>query len=275
MTPVSSRNVVNILIIVGLSPIFLWLFLLALSVLHPEGFLPWVSAGIIIFGVPLGLLSVFTALPVMLIARTRAAANPTVWTGFYRLPFFFGVATFVVAVVVGIFLVSINLGGQPESVKTVAAFEVPLPSQVDRDQFLSVLRAAAEARGMHVDAASNSSLEMMSRGVPATAMTLNAAVWRGTKDSEPIASAMDQGHAGEVWIMFFKGKDPSLASGFRESAMREILSRWPDTLSLPIMHSRTIPLRSDLIRTDNGYILNPSAANRYGAEGTKGQSQAR
>jgi hypothetical protein len=52
MTPVASRNVVNILIIVGLLPIFLWLFLLVLSVLHPEGFLPWVSAGIIIFGAP-------------------------------------------------------------------------------------------------------------------------------------------------------------------------------------------------------------------------------
>jgi hypothetical protein len=40
---------------------------------------------------------------------------------------------------------------QPESAKTVAAFEIPLPSEADRNQFLSVLRAAAEADGMHVD----------------------------------------------------------------------------------------------------------------------------
>jgi hypothetical protein len=128
---------------------------------------------------------------------------------------------------------------------------------------------------MHVDAASNNSLEMMSRDAPATAMSMNAAVWRDAKDSEPIASAMDQGHVGQVWIMFFNGKDPVLASIFRDSAMREILRRWPDTLSLPIMHSRTIPLRSDLIRTDNGYILNPSAAHRYGAEGPEGQPRSR
>jgi hypothetical protein len=41
---------------------------------------------------------------------------------------------------------------QPESIKTVAAFEVPLESEADREQFLSVLRTAAEAEGMHVDA---------------------------------------------------------------------------------------------------------------------------
>jgi hypothetical protein len=275
MTPVASRNVVNILIFVGLSPILLWLFLLALSALYPEGFLPWVSAGIIFFGAPLGLLSVLIALPVMLIARNRAAENPAVWTRFHRLPFFFGVAIFVVDAIAGIFLVRINLGGQPESIKIVAAFEVPLPSQPDRDQFLSVLRAAAEAQGMHLDAASNSSREMTSRDVPATAMTLDTAVWRGARDSEPIASAMDRGHVGQVWIIFFKGKDPALASGFREGAMHEILRRWPDTRSLPIVHSRTIPLRSDLIRTDNGYIVNPSAANRYSADGTEGQPRAR
>ncbi|HEY6622103.1 MAG TPA: hypothetical protein VIY68_21385 [Steroidobacteraceae bacterium] len=111
MTPVASRNVANILIFVGLLPILLWLFLLAFSFLHPEGFLPWVSAGIIMFGVPLGMLSVFIALPMMLLARNRAAANPAVWTRFHRFPFFFGTATFVVAVIAGIWLVSNNLRG--------------------------------------------------------------------------------------------------------------------------------------------------------------------
>jgi hypothetical protein len=97
-------------------------------------FLPWVSAGIIMFGVPLGMLSVFIALPMMLLAQNRAAANPAVWTRFHRFPFFFGTATFVVAVIAGIWLLSNNLRGG-------AAFEVPLPSEADRDQFLSMLRA--------------------------------------------------------------------------------------------------------------------------------------
>ena len=109
MTPVASRNVANILIFVGLLPVLLWLFLLAMSFLHPEDFLPWVSAGIIMFGVPLGMLSVFIAVPMMLLARNRAEANPTVWTRVHRLPFFFGVATFVVAVMAGIWLVINNV----------------------------------------------------------------------------------------------------------------------------------------------------------------------
>jgi hypothetical protein len=109
VTPVASRNVANILIVVGLAPILLWLFLLALSFLHPEAFLPWVSAGIIMFGVPLGMLSVFIAVPMMLLARNRAAVNPTVWTGVHRLPFFFGVATFGVALIAAIWLVINNI----------------------------------------------------------------------------------------------------------------------------------------------------------------------
>jgi hypothetical protein len=109
VTPVATRNVANILIFVGLLPVLLWLFLLAMSLLHREDFLPWVSAGIIMFGVPLGVLSIFIAVPMMLLARNRAAANPAVWTRIHRLPFFFGVATFVVAVIAGIWLVISNV----------------------------------------------------------------------------------------------------------------------------------------------------------------------
>ena len=108
MTPVASRNVANILILVGLLPILLWLFLLALTLFHSEDFLPWVSAGIIMFGVPLGMLSFCIALPMMLLARNRAAANPAVWTRVHRLPFFFGVATFTLALIAGVWLVVNN-----------------------------------------------------------------------------------------------------------------------------------------------------------------------
>ena len=278
MTPVASRNVANILISVGLLPILLWLFLLALSLLHPGRFLPWVSAGIIMFGVPLGMLSGFIALPMMLLARNRAAANPTVWTRFHRLPFFFGVATFVVAVIAGIWLVSNNLrrseAGQPESMKTVAAFEVPLPSEADRDQFLSVLRAAADAEGMHVDATSKGDLEQGAKVSPNFQMTMNAAIWRGSNDDEAVASAMDQfDHLGQVWLMFSRGEDPVMAARFRERTMHEIMLHWPSTLSLPIMPTGAIPLRRDLIRTPTGYIVKPSEANKYDLTGTRTQTQ--
>lgn len=95
-------------------------------------------------------------------------------------------------------------------------------------------------------------------------MTMKAAVWLGSNDDEVVASAMDQfGHLGRVWIMFSRGKDPMLASGFRQNAMREIMLRWPGMLSLPIMPTGAIPLVQDLVRTPNGCIVNPSAAHKY------------
>lgn len=153
---------------------------------------------------------------------------------------------------------------QPESLKTVAAYEVPLPSQADHDQFLGTLRAAAQPLGLHVDAATSQQLQEQSKVGPAFRMTMNATVWRGANDTEPLASAMDQpDHLGQIWISFFRGEDPTLASRLRESAMREIMRHWPDTISLPIMPTGAIPLHSDLIRTSSGYIVNPSAAHKY------------
>jgi hypothetical protein len=161
---------------------------------------------------------------------------------------------------------------QPESMKTVAAYEVPLPSEADRNQFLAVLRAAAQPMGLHVDAASSQELEEQAKVGPAFKMTMNATVWRGANDAEALASAMDQpDHLGQVWISFFRGEDPTLAGRLRESAMREIMLRWPDTLSLPIMPTGAIPLHSDLVRTPSGYIVNPSAAHKYQLAGTEGQ----
>jgi hypothetical protein len=146
----------------------------------------------------------------------------------------------------------------------VAAFEVPLQSEADRTEFLAVLRAAAKAEGMHVDAASREQLESEAKVSPQFEMTVNAAVWRGANDDEAIASAMDQhDHLGQIWITFSKGKDPTLSSRFRERAMHEIMLRWPSTLSLPIMPTGAIPLPRDLVRTPNGYVVNPSEAHKY------------
>lgn len=153
---------------------------------------------------------------------------------------------------------------QPERAKTVAAFEIPLTSEGDRSAFLSVLRQAAEAAGMHVDSASDQELASMAKFSPAAKMTVDATVWRGSNDDESIAVAMDQhDHLGAVWITFSKGEDAAAATRFRERAMAEIRLHWPNTLSLPIMPTGAIPLHSDLIRTPGGYIVNPSAASKY------------
>jgi hypothetical protein len=123
---------------------------------------------------------------------------------------------------------------------------------------------------MHVDADSREELERTAKVIPRAAMTIHAAVWRGSEDEESVASVMDQhDHLGQAWIMFSKGTDPRIATKFREHAMREILRRWPDTLSLPIMPTGAIPLYGDLIRTPNGYVVAPSAASKYTMETAK------
>jgi hypothetical protein len=71
--------------------------------------------------------------------------------------------------------------------------------------------------------------------------------------------------------VFSKGEDPQLTTRFRESAVREIMLRWPDTLSLPIMPNGAIPLHRDLVRTPSGYIVNPSEAHKYAVWGAEKQ----
>jgi hypothetical protein len=153
----------------------------------------------------------------------------------------------IVSLAICVPLIGCGPTAQPESARTVAAFEVPLSSEADRNQFLAVLRAAAAPEGMHVDAESSEDLKAEAKVSPNFEMTMKAAVWRGLNDDEAVASAMDQfDHLGRVWIMFSRGKDPTLTSKFRENAMREVMLRWPDTLSLPIMPTGAIPLAEDL-----------------------------
>jgi len=176
------------------------------------------------------------------------------------------------SLVICVLIAGCGVAAQPESAKTVAAFEVPLGSEADRSQFLSILRVAAEAVGMHVDVESAQDLAQETKASPAFAKTMNAAVWRGANDDEAVASAMDQpDHLGQVWIMFSRGKDPQLTTRFRESAMRQIILRWPATLSLPIMPTGAIPLHGDLVRTPNGYVVNPSEAYKYALKRAENQ----
>lgn len=150
---------------------------------------------------------------------------------------------------------------QPKSAQTVAAYEVPLPTPVDKLRFLAVLSQKARAAGFHVDAATDEELKIASEVSP---QTFNATVWRGKDDDEPIASAMDfEDHLGRVWISFSLGDDPVSSRHFREGLVAAIKDGWPETASLPIMPNGGIPLTRDLVRTTQGYIVNPNAAAKY------------
>ncbi len=150
---------------------------------------------------------------------------------------------------------------QPKWSQTVAAYEVPLPTDADKGRFLDLLTKEAKAHGYHVDAATPHELKALSEVSP---MTFSAAVWRGKDDEESIASAMDfRDRIGRVWIEFSRGQDAHLSAQFMDSLVPKIKSVWPDTASLPIMPSGAIPLTEDLIRKPSGYVVNPAAAAKY------------
>jgi hypothetical protein len=149
--------------------------------------------------------------------------------------------------------------GQPESARTVAAYEVPLPSALDKQRFLAVLTQKAEAFGFHVYSAPINELK-------ATSQTFSSGVWRGKDDDQLIASAMDfEDRIGRVWITFSLGENPARSRKFRDALMPAVKNDWPDTASLPIMPTGALPLSHDLVRTTSGYTINPSSAAKYDA----------
>lgn len=128
---------------------------------------------------------------------------------------------------------------QPESAKTVAAYEVSLPTAADKLRFLQLLRTQAEAFGYHVDAATASELRVQSEVSP---ITFNATVWRGDDDDEPMASAMDfEDRIGRVWVSFSLGEDPDRSTLFRNATVLQMKNEFPSTLSLPIMPNGATP----------------------------------
>ena len=159
-----------------------------------------------------------------------------------------------------VFCAACGAAPQPDSIRTVAAFEVPLPGATDKADFIRLLRVVAKTHGYHVDTASPAELQQMSAVSP---ITLSVAVWRGN-DEEVVASAMDfQDHIGRVWLTFGKGQNPQRFRDFRSDLMPQVQRRWPTTASLPIMPSGAIPLTDDLVRTPGGYEVKPTAKSKY------------
>ena len=127
-----------------------------------------------------------------------------------------------------------------------------------------LLREQASTFGYHVDSAKPEELRQLSEVSP---ITMNLAVWRGANDEEPVASAMDlPNNLGRIWLSFSKGSDPAKVVAFRKAVMAQVMQRWPDTRSLPVLAGRTIPLPEDLERTADGYRLKDSAKARYAAQ---------
>lgn len=150
---------------------------------------------------------------------------------------------------------------QQESARTVAAYEVPLPTKSDRDALIALLRQYAQPEAFHVDAATDNENEQLSGVSP---ITINATVWRGTNDDEPVASVMDGAdHIGLGWLTFSKSEEPERTTRFRDSVMKQIKLRWPKTEPLPIMPTGAIPLHNDLVLTKDGYRVKREAASKY------------
>jgi len=150
---------------------------------------------------------------------------------------------------------------QPNSAHTVAAFEVPVFAKSDRDALVALLRQYAEPEGFHVDASTDEENKQLSEVSP---ITINATVWRGKNDDEPIASVIDGAdHIGLGWLTFAKGEDPERSVRFRDSVMKQIKVRWPKTAALPIMPTGALPLHDDLVLTKDGYRVKRAAAFKY------------
>ena len=156
---------------------------------------------------------------------------------------------------------------QPASLKTVAAYEVPLLSESDRTEFLDLVRAVASPEGLHVDSTGADELKRTAETIPESKRALHAAVWRGPGDDQNEAVIVDGiDHLGLVWITFARGQDAALAQRFRDQVMSKILARWPETLSLPVMPTGSIPLHGQLRKTPSGYKLDPAYVSSYAVD---------
>lgn len=147
---------------------------------------------------------------------------------------------------------------QPESLRLVAAFEVPLTSAVDRADFLTILTAEAEAEGLDLNVETAEEMEVWAEMSPELRRSIYATVYRGGDLSQSEAYVSDRSHVGYAWIAFTQGEDPALARRFRERLMPRVLERWPETLSVPVAQTGSLPHKEDLVRGVHGYEIDPA-----------------
>lgn len=163
---------------------------------------------------------------------------------------------------------------QPESLRTVAAFEVPIRTAADRTDLLAILNREAAAEGLEVHAESQEALEQRNQTMPDDRTTTSIEVRRGDAWQGNEAHISDTGRDGHTWISFSRGKVPALARRFRDRVMRKIVDRWPDTLSVPVADTGALPHRTDLVLGDQGYEIDPAKLAGYTCDPSLGPEAA-
>ena len=152
---------------------------------------------------------------------------------------------------------------QPESARTMAAFEVPLTTAVDRADFLTILNAEAATEGLDLNVETAEEMERWAAMAPELRKSIEVTVYRGGDVRQSEARVSDQSHLGHAWISFEQGEDPALARRFRERLMSRIVERWPGTLSVPVAQTGSLPHKEDLRRGNHGYEIDPSRMAEY------------
>lgn len=152
---------------------------------------------------------------------------------------------------------------QPENLRTVAAFEAPLTSAVDRVDFLNILTAEATAEDLELNVETAEEMERWAEMSPELRRSIHATVYRGGDLRQTEAHVSDQSHLGNVWVSFTRGEDPELARRFRDRLMSRIIERWPETLSVPVAQTGSLPNKEDLVRSDQGYQIDPARMAGY------------
>ncbi|MFN3931769.1 MAG: hypothetical protein ACK4JY_08485 [Brevundimonas sp.] len=152
---------------------------------------------------------------------------------------------------------------QPEGLRTVAAFEVPLTSAVDRADFLTMLIAEARAEGLNVDVETAEEMESWAEMSPKLGTSIHATVYRGDDLRQAEAHVSDRFHPGHVWVSFNQGEDPALARRFRERLMSRTTEQWPETLSVPVAQTGSLPAKEHLVRGNQGYEIDQAKMASY------------
>jgi len=152
---------------------------------------------------------------------------------------------------------------QPESLRTVAAYEVPLTSAEDRADLLALFDSEARPLGLAVDAETPEEMEVWARMSPDLRTSIHATVYREGDRSQTYADVSDRQFSGRVWIIFSQGEDVALGRRFRNQLMHSVLERWPATLPVPVAQTGSLPLVEDLVLGEGGYEIDPAKTAGY------------
>jgi hypothetical protein len=159
---------------------------------------------------------------------------------------------------------------QPESIRTVAAIEVPLRTPADRADLLAMLNRRAAEAGLHVNDGTEEWIELRKGATSSDESsfarsvldkTIYVGVWR---DRDPVILLDDGGHQGWPWLSFSRGKNPALATKTRTRLLAEIRARWPEARDVPVTSTGGLPLANDLIWTGKAYAVKPERMSAYG-----------